>query len=179
MDHHPFSLGCLRFNVTITLPHGNHVRQYTVLMNIPYYYLFLCIAFYIVILLMISPCLNKLCMFCPGLEFAYSESPRYVHGVVIGVYLAMIGAGFFLASALVAVVSKLSHSQWYPVDINHGSLEKYFSLLVGLMLANFLVFLAVSVRYGYTSFPSRTIQSDRPGNTQLERRRRHRTLSWR
>ena len=81
------------------------------------------------------------------------ESPRYIHGVIIGIYLATIGAGFFLASALVAVVSNLSHFDWYPQDINQGSLENFFFLLSGLMVANFVVFLAVSVRYRYLSQP--------------------------
>ena len=108
----------------------------------------------------------------PGLEFAYSESPRYVHGVVIGVYLAMIGAGFFLASALVAVVSKLSRSQWYPVDPDKGSLEKYFFLLVGLMLANFLVFVAISIRYRYNSCVSPRDRSRRSGVSGRRRRSR-------
>ena len=52
------------FNVTIRFPHGKHVNKYAVFMNIPITTIYLLRrAFYVVILLMILPCLNNLCMY--------------------------------------------------------------------------------------------------------------------
>ena len=99
-----------------------------------------------------------------------------MHGVVIGVYLATIGTGFFLASALVAVVSKLSHSRWYPADINQGSLENYFFLLVCLMLANFALFVATSVRYRYTGCHSYNEHYREIGDVDQRRREQRRLI---
>ncbi|XP_074619064.1 solute carrier family 15 member 4-like isoform X2 [Acropora palmata] len=84
-----------------------------------------------------------------GLEFVYSQSPPELRGVVMGLNLAMIGLGYFLASALASIVKKASDGQWYPENLNKGTLEYYMFLLAGLMLLNAAVFLLLAVSYRY------------------------------
>lgn len=68
----------------------------------------------------------------------------------MGLCLAMIGIGYYLADALVSIVTSAA-ADWYPTpkNLNSGSLEKYFFLLMGLMLLNSVLYLAVAVRYKY------------------------------
>ena len=67
----------------------------------------------------------------------------------MGVCLAMIGLGYYVASALASIVKHASDGQWYPNDFNKGSMEYYMFLLAGLMLVNAVVFLWLAVRYRY------------------------------
>ncbi|XP_022792573.1 solute carrier family 15 member 4-like isoform X1 [Stylophora pistillata] len=81
-----------------------------------------------------------------GLEFAYSQAPEYLKGVIMGVFLAATGFGAFLANLLVGVVN----DDWYPEkDPNQGHMEYYFFLLSGLMMLNFLLFLYIASSYKY------------------------------
>ena len=69
--------------------------------------------------------------------------------MVMGVCLAMIGLGYFVASLLASIVKHVSRSEWYPDNLNRGTLEYYMFLLSGLMLVNLTVFLFLAVRYRY------------------------------
>ena len=62
-------------------------------------------------------------------------------------FLAMIGLGYYIASALVSIVKRASNGHWYPDNLNKGSLEYYMFLLAGLMMVNAAVFLLLAVRY--------------------------------
>ena len=92
--------------------------------------------------------INKALSFS-GLEFAYSQSPADLRGVVMGLCLAMIGLGYYVAGLLASIVKNASDSKWYPDDLNDGTLEDYMFLLAGLMLINVAVFLFLAVRYRY------------------------------
>jgi len=96
-----------------------------------------------------------------GLEFAYSQSPPELRGVVMGLNLAMIGLGYFLASALASIVKNASDGHWYPKNLNNGTLEYYMFLLAGLMLLNALVFLLLAVRYRYADHEYRAQEGSR------------------
>lgn len=87
--------------------------------------------------------------FFSGLEFAYSQSPVDLRGVVMGLCLAMIGLGYYVAGLLASIVKKASDSKWFPDDLNNGTLEYYLFLLACLMLINAAVFLFLAVRYRY------------------------------
>ena len=67
----------------------------------------------------------------------------------MGLCLAMIGLGYYVAGLLAFIVKKASDSKWYPDDLNNGVLEYYMFLLAGLMLINAAVFLFLAVRYRY------------------------------
>ena len=85
----------------------------------------------------------------PGLAFAYSQSPLYLRGVIMGLNLATIGIGFYVAGALAAIVRKASDGSWYPQDLNAGKLENYFFFLAVVIFLNFLVFVYLARRYKY------------------------------
>ncbi|XP_072051177.1 LOW QUALITY PROTEIN: solute carrier family 15 member 4-like [Amphiura filiformis] len=89
-----------------------------------------------------------------GLEFAYSQSPSYMQGVVMGLFLATTGLGSYVGSLLVAIVNSASRAQgaeWFPDEINDGYLEYYFFLLAGLMLINFGIFVIIAKKYKYVN----------------------------
>uniref|UniRef100_A0A6P8I6K6 Solute carrier family 15 member 4-like n=1 Tax=Actinia tenebrosa TaxID=6105 RepID=A0A6P8I6K6_ACTTE len=80
-----------------------------------------------------------------GLEMAFTQSPEYLHGLIMGLCLGTIGLGYYLASALAAIVTSAS-TTWYPTDnINSGHLEYYLFLMSGLMMLNFFIFVAISI----------------------------------
>ena len=85
----------------------------------------------------------------PGLAFAYSQSPLYLRGVIMGLNLATIGIGFYVAGALAAIVRKATDGSWYPQDLNAGKLENYFFFLAGVIFLNFLVFVYLARKYKY------------------------------
>lgn len=68
----------------------------------------------------------------------------------MGLCLAMLGIGYYVADALVSIVRR-SAVEWYPEKLDTGSLEKYFFLLMGIMVLNFIIFLAIAVRYEYVA----------------------------
>ncbi|XP_029180571.2 solute carrier family 15 member 4-like [Acropora millepora] len=90
----------------------------------------------------------------PGLAFAYSQSPVYLRGVIMGLNLATIGIGFYVAGALAAIVRKATHGTWYPQDLNNGKLENYFFFLAAIMLLNFVAFVFLAQRYKYVKTPA-------------------------
>ncbi|XP_022792580.1 solute carrier family 15 member 4-like [Stylophora pistillata] len=89
----------------------------------------------------------------PGLAFAYSQSPLYLRGVIMGLNLATIGIGFYVAGALAAIAKRASDGSWYPQDLNAGKLENYFFFLAGVMFVNFLLFVFLARKYKYIESP--------------------------
>ena len=88
-----------------------------------------------------------------GLAFAYSQSPLYLRGVIMGLNLATIGIGFYVAGALAAIAKRASDGSWYPQDLNAGKLENYFFFLAGVMFVNFLLFVFLARKYKYIESP--------------------------
>ncbi|XP_013392509.1 solute carrier family 15 member 4 [Lingula anatina] len=83
-----------------------------------------------------------------GLEFAYSQAPAVLQGLIMGMFLLTNGLGNYLGSALIAIVNAATvDDPWYPNDINQGHLEYFFWLLAGLMVLNTLVFVVLAWRY--------------------------------
>lgn len=98
-----------------------------------------------------------------GLEFAYSQSPKHMKGVVMGCYMITSGLGSYITSLLVVIVRSASNDVWYPSkDINQGKLENFFFLLALLMMVAFVIFLFVARSYEYKT-PTR-----RRGKTETE-----------
>lgn len=95
-----------------------------------------------------------------GLEFAYSQSPKALQGVVLSLFLATSGCGAFLASIIVKIVS--SYTNWLCEEINECKLEYYFFLLAGLSFLNFLIFTGIAVNYSYVINYAASVQ---PGNS--------------
>ena len=89
------------------------------------------------------------------MELAYTEAPKSLQGVIMGVYLFTTGLGTFVGAALVDIVNAITGAtdesrKWYPDKkyINEGYyLAYYFFLLAGLMFVNFILYIFVAVRF--------------------------------
>ena len=89
-----------------------------------------------------------------GLEFAYSQSPKNLKGVVMGSFLVTSALGNYLTSLLVVIVRSASNSNWYPSnDPNKGKLECFFFLLAGITIVTFAIFTFVASRHTYKKQP--------------------------
>ncbi|XP_064623127.1 solute carrier family 15 member 4-like [Lineus longissimus] len=83
-----------------------------------------------------------------GLEFAYSEAPSSLKGVVMGMFLVTSGLGNYIGSLLINIVNAATAGdEWYPDEINTGHLDYYFFLVGGLMMLNTLVYFIIAYRY--------------------------------
>ena len=88
----------------------------------------------------------------------------------MGLCLATIGLGYYVAGLLASIVKNASDSKWYPDDLNDGTLEDYMFLLAGLMLINAAVFLFLAVRYRYADHA----HQNTPGTDNHDDRKRSR-----
>ncbi|XP_002739447.1 solute carrier family 15 member 4-like [Saccoglossus kowalevskii] len=85
-----------------------------------------------------------------GLEFAFSQSPASMQGVVMGMFLLTSGLGSYLGSLLVAIVNSASEDNpWIPDDVNCGYLERFFFLLAAILSVDFMIFVILAVKYKY------------------------------
>ncbi|XP_062590552.1 solute carrier family 15 member 3-like [Saccostrea cucullata] len=88
-----------------------------------------------------------------GLEFAYSQAPSFMQGLVMGLFLMMSGLGNYVSEAILEIVKEASGTRppdaWFPEEMNDGKTEYLFFMLAGLMAANTLVFIIVAYFYKY------------------------------
>ncbi|XP_053384777.1 solute carrier family 15 member 4-like [Mercenaria mercenaria] len=87
-----------------------------------------------------------------GLEFAYTQAPQIMQGLIMGLFLMTSGIGSYLASAIVAIVGlwrKDDASDWFPKEPNHGHLEYMLFMLAVLTGISFFVFVFVAKQYEY------------------------------
>ncbi|XP_038060134.1 solute carrier family 15 member 4-like [Patiria miniata] len=86
-----------------------------------------------------------------GLEFAYSQSPKSMQGVVMGLFLVTTGLGSYIGSLLVIVVNAITSSsgEWIPDEVNYGHLEFFFLVLAVIMAIDFGCFLFIARGYIY------------------------------
>ena len=56
----------------------------------------------------------------PGLEFAYTQAPTYMQGLIMGLFLMTTGLGSYVASAVVALVKAASDGGEYLVTRSWG-----------------------------------------------------------
>ncbi|XP_028394215.1 solute carrier family 15 member 4-like [Dendronephthya gigantea] len=91
-----------------------------------------------------------------GLELAYTEAPKSLQGVIMGVYLLTTGLGTYIGAALVAIVNAITEAvngkegKWYPDTdrINEGyHLAYYFFLLAFIMFLNFILYIFVALSF--------------------------------
>lgn len=96
-----------------------------------------------------------------GLEFAYSQAPEYLKGVIMALFLAASGIGSYVANLLVAVVN----NNWYPAkDPNQGHMEYFFFMIAGLMTLNFLLFLYIASSYKYRESSPQSKDTEHDGS---------------
>ncbi|KAG8046526.1 hypothetical protein GUJ93_ZPchr0008g12783 [Zizania palustris] len=85
------------------------------------------------------------------LDFFLRECPKGMKTMSTGLFLSTLSLGFFVSSALVAAVDKLTgrgHA-WIADDLNKGHLDKFYWLLAALCFANLLVYLVAARWYKY------------------------------
>ena len=91
-----------------------------------------------------------------GLELVYTEAPKYLQGVIMGVFLLTIGLGACAGAVVVVTVNAITEAvngedgKWYP-DKNYVNkspyLAYYFFLFTGLMFLNFIVYIFVALSF--------------------------------
>ncbi|KAK3091507.1 hypothetical protein FSP39_020322 [Pinctada imbricata] len=88
-----------------------------------------------------------------GYEFAYSQAPEFMQGVVMGMFLMTNGIGFYVSEAILnivrAVTGTIPPESWYPDELNDGKAENLFFLLAGLMVVNVFIFIFIAKCYKY------------------------------
>ncbi|XP_052818724.1 solute carrier family 15 member 4-like isoform X2 [Mya arenaria] len=87
-----------------------------------------------------------------GLEFAYTQAPQFMQGLIMGLFLMTSGIGSYVASLLVAIVGAWhtsDSSDWFPDEPNNGHLEYMLFLLAVLSGLNLIVFIFVAKWYKY------------------------------
>ncbi|XP_055877200.1 solute carrier family 15 member 4-like [Biomphalaria glabrata] len=84
------------------------------------------------------------------LEFAYTQAPASLQGLLTGLFLAAWGIGNLVSMAILLVVERATIlDPWYGDEINHVKMENLMFLLAGLMAANFVIFCGVALRFKY------------------------------
>uniref|UniRef100_A0A2C9KZL8 Major facilitator superfamily (MFS) profile domain-containing protein n=1 Tax=Biomphalaria glabrata TaxID=6526 RepID=A0A2C9KZL8_BIOGL len=84
------------------------------------------------------------------LEFAYTQAPASLQGLLTGLFLAAWGIGNLVSMAILLVVKRATIlDPWYGDEINHVKMENLMFLLGGLMAANFVIFCGVALRFKY------------------------------
>lgn len=84
-----------------------------------------------------------------GLEFAYTQAPTFMQGLIMGLFLMTSGLGSYLASAIVSIAKAATDGDWFPKEPNNGHMEYLFFLLAGLTVINLGVFILVARLYKY------------------------------
>ncbi|CAL9113372.1 unnamed protein product, partial [Musa acuminata var. zebrina] len=93
------------------------------------------------------------------LDFFLRECPKGMKTMSTGLFLSTLSLGFFVSSALVTIVHKVTGESgkgaWLPDDLNKGKLYDFYWLLAVLSTLNLVVFVVAAAR-GYVYKEKRT-----------------------
>ncbi|XP_067670794.1 solute carrier family 15 member 4-like [Haliotis asinina] len=100
-----------------------------------------------------------------GLEFAFTQAPPSMQGLLTGLFMMTWGLGTFVSSAILKIVEvSTKDDPWLPDDINNGKAEYWFFLLGGMMFVNFIGFIFVARRYTYATHQTEeSVAADQKG----------------
>ncbi|KAK7250467.1 hypothetical protein RIF29_32927 [Crotalaria pallida] len=88
------------------------------------------------------------------LEFFFTEAPIRMRSLATSLSWASLAIGYYLSSVIVSIVKSVtgysSHKPWLSgSNINHFHLERFYWLMCGLSVLNFLHYLFWAIRYKY------------------------------
>ncbi|XP_066351754.1 protein NRT1/ PTR FAMILY 6.3-like [Miscanthus floridulus] len=85
------------------------------------------------------------------LDFFLRECPKGMKTMSTGLFLSTLSLGFFVSSALVAAVHRVTGDRhpWIADDLNKGRLDNFYWLLAVICLANLFVYLVAARWYKY------------------------------
>ncbi|KAJ8485068.1 hypothetical protein OPV22_017553 [Ensete ventricosum] len=87
------------------------------------------------------------------LDFFLRECPKGMKTMSTGLFLSTLSLGFFVSSALVTVVHKVTgergHGAWLADNLNRGKLYNFYWLLAVLCLVNLVAYLVAARWYTY------------------------------
>ena len=85
-----------------------------------------------------------------GLEFAYSQAPRSMQGLIMGLFYMSSGLGSFLSSGVLAILSLRSVQGFTPTDsgnINYGHFDYVFFIFAGIQVVGLVIFVLCVYHY--------------------------------
>lgn len=94
------------------------------------------------------------------MEFFFTEAPFSMRSLATSLSFASLAMGYYLSSVIVSIVHRVTgisdHKPWLTgANLNHYHLERFYWLICGLSVLNFLHYLFWASKYKYRSIGSR------------------------
>ncbi|KAM7276798.1 hypothetical protein ACFE04_018664 [Oxalis oulophora] len=107
---------------------------------------------------------SEVFMYVGQLEFFNGQTPDGLKSFGSALCMTSISFGNYVSSILVTIVMKISTRDdmpgWIPGNLNEGHLDRFYFLLAGLTLADFVVYLFCAKWYKYVSFEGRNYENE-------------------
>ncbi|XP_050211851.1 protein NRT1/ PTR FAMILY 4.5-like [Mercurialis annua] len=98
------------------------------------------------------------------LEFFYSESSAGMKSMGTAISWSSVAIGFFISSATVEIVNKVSGGWLASNNLNRDKLNYFYWLLAGLSVANFGLYLICSSWYKYKTVEVKRVENSGDGD---------------
>ncbi|GJN08537.1 hypothetical protein PR202_ga26471 [Eleusine coracana subsp. coracana] len=87
------------------------------------------------------------------LEFFYDQGPDAMRSLCSAFALVTVALGSYISSIILTLVSYITTQGgdpgWIPDNLNEGHLDRFFWLIAGISIVNFMVFIGCASRYKY------------------------------
>ncbi|XP_074648342.1 uncharacterized protein LOC141903885 [Tubulanus polymorphus] len=97
--------------------------------------------------------LAELFIYLPAYFFAFTESPKGLHGFFNGLYLCSRGIGTYISASVIYIMRQSNipgmDMTWYPANLKTGHFGYAMFLLAGIGTVALFVFMIFSPRYVY------------------------------
>ncbi|KAF3775396.1 NRT1-PTR FAMILY 7-3 protein [Nymphaea thermarum] len=104
---------------------------------------------------------SEVFMYVGQLEFFNGQAPDALKSFGSALCMASISFGNYVSSWLVSIVMWITTMKnspgWIPGNLNHGHMDRFYFLLAGLSVVDFVVYLLCAKWYNYMSFGSHII----------------------
>lgn len=117
---------------------------------------------------------SEVFMYVGQLEFFNGQAPDALKSFGSALCMASISFGNYVSSWLVSIVMWITTMKnspgWIPGNLNHGHMDRFYFLLAGLSVVDFVVYLLCAKWYNYMSFGSHIIgEEDQDQESELIR----------